>query len=228
MANPLPSARSWSDYSILGPYGIVITTLTTVSQQVLGVDNARNGVIFHNPGAQNKRVMPVGSALAGGSGGILIEPQTDYVLMKNQDSQFNINCAWIAVTDNNSDGSLTILNFTPNTPGAPMVQQSMRSLQDVPVASPVGFPTINLGLGSTLILAADPNRRGVQFHNPSGVVEAVCPSNLAASIGAGSIIVLPGDTKTIIGNDRVKVNCGFNGVSASAGPNAITVLGLYG
>ena len=228
MANPLPSARSWSDFAILGPYGIAITNLTTVSQQVLAADNARNGVIFHNPGAQNKRVMPVGSALAGGSGGILIEPQTDYVLMKNQDSQFNINCAWIAVTDNNSDGSLTILNFTPNTPGAPMVQQSMRSLQDVPVASPVGFPTINLGLGSTLILAADPNRRGVQFHNPSGVVEAVCPSNLAASIGAGSIIVLPGDTKTIIGNDRVKVNCGFNGASASAGPNAITVLGLYG
>ena len=41
MSNPLPSFRSWSDYSILGPYGIAITTLTTVSQQVLGADNAR-------------------------------------------------------------------------------------------------------------------------------------------------------------------------------------------
>ena len=228
MATQLPSFRSWSDFSILGPYGIAITTLTTVSQQVLAADNARNGVIFHNPGAQNKRVMPAGSVLAGGSGGILIEPQTDYILMKDQDSQFNINCAWIAVTDNNADGSLTILNFTPNTPGAPMVQQSMRALQQVPVVSPVGFPTINLGLGSVLILAADPNRRGVQFHNPSAVVAAVCPSNLAASIGAGSIIVLPGDTKTIMGNDRVKVNCAWNGASASAGPNALTALGLYG
>src|ERR1039458_1695991 len=204
MASPLPSFRSWSDFRSLGIVGKAITTPTTVSQQVLAADNARNGVIFHNPGAQNKRVMPVGSVLAGGSGGILIEPQTDYVLMKNQDSQFNINCAWLAVTDNNADGSLTILNFTPNTPGAPMVQQSMRSLQDVPVSSPVGFPTVNLGLGSVSILAADPNRRGVQFHNPSGVVEAVCPSNLAASIGAGSIIVLPGDTKTIIGNEDRK------------------------
>ena len=35
MSNPLPSARSWSDYAILGPYAIAITTLTTVSQQVL-------------------------------------------------------------------------------------------------------------------------------------------------------------------------------------------------
>jgi hypothetical protein len=58
MSNPLPSARSWSDYAILGPYAIAITTLTTVSQQVLAADNARNGVIFHNPGVQNKRVMP--------------------------------------------------------------------------------------------------------------------------------------------------------------------------
>src|ERR1039458_4971550 len=89
------------------------------------------------------------------------------LVMKNQDSQFNINCAWVAVTDNNADGSLTILNFTPNTPGAPMVQQSMRSLQEIPVISPVGFPTSNLGLGSVLILAADPNRRGVPFHNRS-------------------------------------------------------------
>ena len=228
MASPLPSFRSWSDFPILGPYGIAITTLTTVSQQVLAADNARNGVIFHNPGVQNKRVMPAGSALAGGSGGILIEPQTEYVLMKDQDSQFNINCAWIAVTDGGTAGSLTILDFTPNTPGAPMVQQSMRSLQDVPVASPVGFPTINLGLASVLILAADPNRRGVQFHNPGTVNVGVCPSNLAASIGPGSIIVLPGDTKTFMGNDRVKINCAWCGASASAGPNALTALGLYG
>lgn len=224
----LASSRSWSDYPILGPYGIAVTALTTIGRQVLAADNGRTGVFFHNPGTANKRVMPIGSVLVGGVGGILIYPQSDYVLLKSEDSEFNINCAWQAVTDDNADGILTIFDFTPNTPGAPMVQQSMRKSQQIPVSSPVGFPTGNLGLGSTLILAADPNRIGVQFHNPSTVIEAVCPSNLSASIGAGSVIILPGDTKTIIGNDRVKVNCGFNGASGGAGPNAITALGLYG
>ena len=228
MAVTIASAKPWYDLSILGPYSIPITGLTTVSQQVLAADNARTGIFFHNPGTQNKRIMPLGAALAGGSGGILIYPQSDFVLLKRDDSQWNVNCAWVAVTDNNSDGSLTILNFTPNTPGAAEVQPTMRVQQQIPVASPVGFPTVNLGTASIPILAADPNRNGVIFCNPGTVAAAVCPSNIAASIGAGSIVILPGASKEIIGNDLVKVNCAWNGISQTGQNNALTALGLYG
>ncbi len=62
----------WSNFQIRGPYAIAVTGLTTVSQQVLAADKARKGVIFANPGTQNKRVMPAGSTLVGGVGGILL------------------------------------------------------------------------------------------------------------------------------------------------------------
>jgi hypothetical protein len=228
MALTLASAKPWYDLSILGPYSIAIATLNNAGAQVLGVDNARSGVIFHNPGSANKRVLPVGTSLAAGSGGILIYPQSDFILLQQENSQWNINCAWQAVTDDNTDGSLTILNFTPNTPNAPEVQPTMRVQQQIPVASPLAFPTITLGTGSIPILGADPNRNGVIFNNPGTVIAAVCPANLAAAIGAGSIILLPGQTKEIIGNDRVKVNCGWNGIAQSGNNNALTALGLYG
>ena len=74
---------------------------------------------------------------------------------------------------------------------------------------------------------ADRNRSGIQFHNPGTVTLAFCPGNLDAVIGAGSIILLPGQTKTIYGNDNVKINCAFNGIAESGNNNPITVLGLY-
>jgi hypothetical protein len=228
MAVSIASAKPWYGLSILGPYSIAVTGLTTVSCQVIGADAARNGIFFHNPGTAAKRVMPAGSALAGGSGGILIYPQSDFILLQEENSQWNVNCAWNAVTDDNADGALTILNFTPNTPGAPEVQPTMRVAQQIPVNSPVGFPNTNLAAGSIPILGADPNRNGVIFQNPGTIVAAVCPSNLAAVVGAGSIIILPGAEKRIIGNDRVKVNCGWNGISQSGINNSLTALGLYG
>ena len=228
MAVTIAAAKPWYDLSILGPYAIAITTLTTVSVQVLAADNARTGVFFHNPGTKNKRIMPFGSTLAGGAGGILLYPQSDFVLLQDENSQWNVNCAWIAVTDDNTDGALTILNFTPNTPGAAEVQPTMRVQQQIPVASPVGSQISTLTTGSQLILGADPNRNGVIFQNPGTIEAAVCPSNLAASIGAGSIIILPGAEKRIIGSDLVKVNCAWNGISQSGSNNALTSLGLYG
>lgn len=233
-----PAARSWNDFPILGPYSIAISNLTTASAQVLAADNARTGIIFHNPGSKNKRVLPAGTTAAdlvtaatqliGGTGGILIYPQSEFMLIQGEDTQYNTNCAWIAVTDDNTDGALTILNFTPNTPGAPLVQMTMRKLQDIPVTSPTATPTTTLGTGSVQVLAADPNRSGVLFANPGTNVAAVCPSNLAASIGAGSIIILPGDSKRIIGNDRVRINCAWNGIAQSGANNALTALSLYG
>lgn len=238
MALTLGQLSSWNDYPILGPYSVPITTLTTVATQVLGADTTRKGIYFHNPGTKNKRVMPAGTtaadlataiaALVGGTGGILIFPQSDFVLLQGDDTRYNVNCAWIAVTDDASDGSLTILNFTPTTPNAPLVQMTMRQNQQNPITSPVGSQATGIGTASQQILAADPNRTGVMFSNPGTQIVAASPSNVAASIGAGSIVILPGDTKRIIGNARVKVNCAWNGIAAGGSSNVITTLGLYG
>lgn len=220
--------KPWYNLPILGPYAVAVTTLTTVAATVLAADPTRAGVIFHNPGAQNKRVLPVGGTLIGGAGGILIYPQSEFTLLQDELEQYNVNCAWQAVTDNNADGALTILDFTPATPGAPEVLPTTRKQQQIPVTSPIASTTATLGVGSTRILSADPNRHGVQFHNPGTVTIAVCPDNVAASIGAGSIILLPGQTKTIIGNDHVRVNAGWLAAAASGAANALTALSLYG
>lgn len=220
--------QSWNDIPILGPFTAGITSLTMVASQVLAADPARPGVIFHNPGTKPKRVLPAGSALAGGSGGILIYPQEEYILLKTPNGQYNVNCAWNAVTDDNTDPILTVLDFSPSNPAAPMVQLTIQRHQQIPVTSPVAAATTTLGTGSQLVLPADPNRHGVQFHNPGTVLLGVCPSNLPASIGAGSIIILPGATKTIIGNDLVRINCGWNGIAQTGSNNALTALSLYG
>ena len=222
------SSISWSDYPILGPYSIAITGLTTVAQTVLAADSGCRGVIFHNPGTQAKRILPVGSSLVGGTGGIVIYPQSEYKLLQDQNSHFNINSAWQAVTDNNSDGALTVLSFTANTPNAPQVRTTMRTLMQNPISSPVPSETLTLGTGSQQILPADINRMGVQFHNPGTVNIGVCPSNLGAAIGAGSIVILPGDTKTILGNGYVNVNCAWNACAQTGNANALVALSLYG
>lgn len=228
MPSFLRQSEIWQNYPILGPYSIGFTALTTVSQQVIGEDIGRTGIIFANPGTKNKRVIPSGNTLAGGSGGILIYPQTEFILLQGENTQYNLNCAWIAVTDDNTDGNLTVLDFTPGTPNAPEVQPTIRALQKVPVASPVATPIVTLGTGSQTLLPADPNRHGVIFANPGTIAAAVCPDNLAASFGGGSLIILPGDSKRIVGNDRVRINCGWSAISQSGANNALTALSLYG
>lgn len=228
MPSFLRQSDIWYNLPILSPYSIGFTDLTTVSQEVIGSDIGRTGIIFANPGTKNKRVIPAGNTLAGGSGGILIYPQTEFILIQGESTQFNINCAWLAVTDDDTDGNLTIFDFTPATPNAPMVQATIRQQQKVPVASPTAEPLTNLTTGSQRILEADPNRHGVIFANPGTVAAAVCPDNLAAAFGGGSLIVLPGDSKRIVGNDRVRINCGWNAISESGSGNALTPLSLYG
>lgn len=219
--------ESWYQLPILGPYAIALAALTTVAQTAVAADVTRAGIIFHNPGTVNKRVMPSDSALAGGSGGILIYPQEEFVLLRQPDMPYNVNCAWNAVTDNIADGSLTVLNFTPLTPGAPEVSPTTRMAMQIQVTSPTSTQVL-LGTASQPVLPADANRMGVEFHNPGTVTLALCPSNLAAIVGAGSIVLLPGQTKRIIGNSRVKINCAWNGIAAQGNNNAVTALGLYG
>lgn len=219
----------WNDYPILGPYAVAVTGLTLASQQVIGADPARKGIWFHNPGTQNKRIIPAsGAPLVGGAGGILLYPQEDFHLLQTEDSQFNVNVAWIGVTDNISDGSFTVLDFTPNTPGAPQVRPTIRMKQQIPVDSPIASVASVQPGGGIQVAAANPNRNGIQFVNSSTQNIGVCPSNIAPSIGAGSIIVLPGQTKTIIGNDRVRVNCAWLATAAGGANNALAVLSLYG
>lgn len=228
MAPTIQQASSWYELPILGPYAIAITGLTTVSTGILVSDLTRAGVIFHNPGTVAKRVVPADSTLAGGSGGIVIYPQEEFTLIRAPNMPYNINCGWIGVTDDPADGALTIFNFTPQTPGAPKAPITTRLSQQIQVTSPISLQT-TLGTGSKQILAADANRGAVEFHNPGTVTLAVCPSNLPAVIGAaGSMILLPGDTKRIVGNQLVKINCAWNGIALSGASNPITALSFYG
>jgi hypothetical protein len=221
-------SQPWNDTPVLGPIGVAITTLSTVASSVLGFDAVRHGVLFHNPGTKTKRVAPAGVSLAGGSGGMPIFGGSSWMLLQDENSDYQVNCEWQAVTDDNADAALTILNFTDANPAvttAPM--PTIRQNQVISVTSPVDTATA-LATSSIPILSADPNRRGVIFINASLVDIAVCPSNLVAIVGAGSIVVPAGGEARILGNRRVKINCAWNGISASGSGNQLTALGLYG
>lgn len=223
-----PLSQPWSDIPVLGPIAAAVTNLTTVTASVLGFDAVRHGVLFHNPGLQTKRVAPLGAALAGGAGGVVIFPGSSWMLLQDEHSDFQVNCGWQAVTDNNADGALTIFNFTDANPAVtnpPL--PTMRQNQVISVTSPTDTPTA-LATASIPVLSADPSRRGVIFMNPSAVNIGVCPANLAAVIGAGSIVIPPGGEARIVGNRRVKVNCGWVGISSGGSGNQLTALGLYG
>ena len=221
-------ARLTNDVPVLGPIGVAISSLTTAASTVLAFDAVRHGVYFHNPGTKTKRVAPSGSGLVGGAGGIPIYPGSSWMLLQGEDSDYQVNTAWEAVTDDNTDAALTVLNFSDANPAvtAPPMP-TMRQNQTISLTSPVDTLTV-LAVASIPILAADPNRRGVIFINASAVNQAVCPSNLAAVVGAGSIVIAPGAEARIVGNRRVKINCAWNGISASGSGNQITALGLYG
>jgi hypothetical protein len=213
------------DVPVLGPIGIALTALTTVSSQAIAADPVRHGLIFHNPSATiAKRVAPANMTLAGGSGGILIEPQSDLILLSDNDELYNINCAWNAVTDNNSDGTLTVFNFTDNNPSVPAPEMVAAINMSILITSPNGIGLTSLTTASAQVIAANPNRRGIAFNNPGTAIKYVCPANLAAAQGAGSWAILPGDTKQIIARGRVRVNCAWNGLTASGGDPALSIM----
>ena len=74
------------------------------------------------------------------------------------------------------------------------------------------------------LMAANQNRRGILFHNPGTQNKAVCPANLAASQGAGSIILLPKQSKQINAFGKVRINCGFNAQTANNGDGTLSWL----
>ena len=102
-----------------------------------------------------------------------------------------------------------------------------RSFSEV-VSLPLTFTTS----GDNTLVAAVTGRRirvlACTISVASAVNIAVCPANLPAVIGAGSIVIPPGSETRIVGNRRVKVNCGWVGISATGSGNQLTALGLYG
>ena len=222
-----PQSQLAGDVPVLGPIGVALTGLTTAASLAIGSDIVRHGLIFHNPSATiAKRVLPVGATLAGGSGGIIIYPQSDVFLLAEEDGDFNLNAAWYAVTDSNADGTLTIFNFTDNNPSVPAPEMRASLNYSVPITSPNTLALTNLTTGSAQVIAANPVRRGIIFNNPGTANKFVCPANLAAAQGAGSWTILPGQSRTIMARGRVRVNCGWNGLTASGGDPDLTILEL--
>lgn len=214
----LPLADLVYDVPVLGPIGIGIATLGTTWAQVLAADTQRRGVIFHNPGSENLFVAPanLASQPANGAGALLIYPQEEAVLFA-EDEHENVNCAWMAWVASGSDQPISILNFTASNPAVTLPPMPLASLrQGSGITSPVAYG-YSIGTGSVATLGANPVRRGVTFHNPGTVNLAVSPGNIAAAIGAGGIIVLPGQSKTLMAKPsaRIRVNCGWNAVAAS-------------
>jgi hypothetical protein len=225
MPNLSPQASLAGDVPVLGPIGVAVTGLTTVAAPAIAADICRHGLIFHNPSATiAKRIAPAGMALAGGTGGMLVYPQSDLFLLAGNDEYFNINAAWNAVTDNNSDGTLTIFNFTDANPSVPAPMMRAALSYVVPITSPNGIAVTNLTTASAQVIAANPVRRGIIFSNPGVANKYVCPANLAASVGAGSWTILPGQQRMIIARGRVRVNCAWNGLSANNADPDLTIL----
>jgi hypothetical protein len=220
----LPLARLRGDVPVIGPTGIGIGNLTTVSSQVLAADPVRHGILFHNPGMVNKRVAPSNMALAGGAGGIVIFAQSDWLLLdQGEDERFNINSAWNAVTDNNADPALTIWNFTDQSSGAAPLPIADLNL-DYQLPSPLGTQISNLTTVSQAVIGPNTRRRGILFHNPDNVIIAVSPANIPAVAGAGGRLILPGQELRIKAEGRVRVNCGFNAIAASGANHSLTIL----
>ena len=61
------------------------------------------------------------------------------LLPENEGGIYNINCAWNAVTDNNSDATLTIFNFTDNNQSVAAPQMQANLNYDVPITSPAAL-----------------------------------------------------------------------------------------
>jgi hypothetical protein len=101
-------------------------------------------------------------------------------------------------------------------------QPQVRQNYSVPITSPVASGLTNLGTVSVPAIGSNPVRRKIEFINPNALVTVfVCPSNLTATTGGGSIPIVPGGTLIIEGEN---VNAGWNAIAASGNNNGLTIL----
>jgi len=225
MSGTSPLASLAYDVPVLGPIAIAFPTLGTSSTSVLGPDSTRAGVVFHNPGSQIIRITPANLTPISGAGGILIYPQEEEAIFS--DAAISLNSGWNAVADSGSTNPLTIFNFTGYNAAQPAPMPLTSLTYGVPIPSPNGIQVSNLGTSSQQVIAANPMRRGILFHNPNPepILISVCPANLAAlSGGAGSMGILPGQEKRIIARNRIRVNCAWNAVASQGSGNSLTIL----
>lgn len=224
--NVNPLANLAYDIPVIGPLAVANATLNQVWQQVLGADNGRRGVVFHNPGANNLRVAPANLSVqpAHGEGAFLIYPQEELILLAENEHE-NVNCAWMAWTDAGSSQPISILNFTDVNSSFAAPQPLASLNQSSSILSPLGSGVL-FGTASAPAIGANPQRRGITLHNPGTVNLGVCPNNIAAAIGAGSVILLPGVTKTFMAKprSRIRVNCGWNAIAQGGSNNPLTIL----
>lgn len=226
MAQANPLASLVYDVPVLGPIGIGVATLNGTWQQVLDFDANRRGVIFHNPGQFDLLVAPanLGSQPANGEGALRIFAQEEQVILA-ENQHDNVNTAWMAWCPGQTGQPVSILNFTGTNQTVPAPQPLASLQQGSSITSPLGSGVL-LDTSPAIAIGANAQRRGITFHNPGSVVVAMCPANLVPSIGAGSIILLPGQTKTFMAKpqSRIRVNCGWNAIASGGSSNPLTLL----
>jgi hypothetical protein len=224
------------DIPVLGPIGIAVTGISTAPVSAIGADFLRHGILFHNPNPNTTlRILPGTSGLVSGSGGIIIAPyafqefyDSDGGNDTDRNSLVRVNSAWTVVADAAGSAGLTIWNFTDanpavTSPPAPVNYQNM----DIDIASPAVNQFAALTTVSSTLLTQFQNRRGLYMHNPGTVAKGIAPANIPAAIGAGSIVLLPQASKEIRAFGKVRMNCGFNGITASNADGTLTLLSYH-
>jgi hypothetical protein len=222
------------DVPVLGPIGVAVTAISNVAVQAIAADSMRHGILFHNPNpATVLRILPLGPSLVAGQGGIVIVPygfQEFYDSsggnFGDDDSLVRVNCGWQVVADTAGAAGLTIWNWTDANPAVtlapmPLAQQHL----DVDIASPTAQAITNLTTVSSTIRNANQVRRGLYMHNPGSIyAKGIAPGNIAAAIGAGSIVLLPQASKEIRARGKIRINCAFNGVTQNNADPNLTLL----
>lgn len=227
----VPLSTPAYDVPVLGPIGVAVTTLTTTWAQVIGADPMRRGIIFSNPGdTYSKFVAPANLSAQPATleGALRIYPQEDLIIFAENEHE-NINAAWRAWTENNADAALSIMNFTGANQSVPAPMPLASLAQGSSISSPNGSGVL-VTTTSRAAIGANAQRRGIALHNAGSVALAFCPANLAAVFGGGSVILLPGQTKTYQAKpqSRIRVNTGFNVIAQSGSNNPLTILEFLG
>jgi hypothetical protein len=220
------------DIPILGPIGVAVTGISNTPMAAIAADSLRHGILFFNPNpATVLRILPVGATLVSGSGGIAIEPFSYFEIYDSDGGNLGagnglirVNCAWNVVADTAGSFGLTIWNFTDNNQSVPAPAPVAYVNTDIDISSPTALTTSALTTASSALAASNANRRGILFHNPGTQNKAIAPANLAASLTAGSIILLPKSEKRIDARGKVRINCGFNALTANNSDGSLSVL----
>lgn len=225
------------DVPVPGPWAIAITGISNTAVPAIGSDAVRHGILFHNPNPSTLlRILPVGQPLTSGRGGIAIEPYTCFELYASgggtlgEDwSRVRINCGWQVVADVAGAWDMTIWTFTDqlgpaaqSRPNRHLPTANLNINPDIP--SPAAWQFTNLSTVSAQILPFNLGRRGVLFHNPGRHPKGIAPGNLPASMGAGSVVLLPKGQLEIRAGGKIRCGSAFSAVTDIGNDGTLTAL----